>query len=107
MANTMKKSEVQSAARAAAHDILNFQSIEGLRQIGPDEYAFPAYTTPEGDTVFYSFKGAVKNWKSTEKVAAFDIEGAAAEYQEDVAFKAKVAAEKAEAKAKKIASKTK
>ena len=105
MANTMKKSEVQSAARAAAHDILNFQSIEGLRQIGPDEYAFPAYTTPEGDTVFYSFKGAVKNWKSTEKIAAFDIEGAAGDYAAEVEEKIKAAAEKAAERERKAAKK--
>lgn len=107
MATTMKKSEVQAAARAAAHEVLNFKAIEGLRQIGPDEFAFPAYTTPEGDTVYYSFKGAVKNWKSTEKVAAFDIEEAAGDYQADVEFKEKAAAEKAAEKARKAASKKK
>ena len=105
MATTMKKSEVQSATRAAAHDILNFQDIEGLRQIGPDEYAFPAYTTPEGDTVFYSFKGAVKNWKSTEKIAAFDIEGAAGDYAAEVEEKIKAAAEKAAERERKAAKK--
>ena len=105
MATTMKKSEVQSATRAAAHDILNFQGIEGLRQIGPDEYAFPAYTTPDGDTVFYSFKGAVKNWKSTEKVVAFDIEGAAGDYAAEVEEKIKAATEKAAERERKAAKK--
>lgn len=104
---TMKKSEVQAATRAAAHEVLNFKGIEGLRQIGPDEFAFPAYTTPEGDTVYYSFKGAVKNWKSTEKVTAFDIEEAAADYQADVESKEKAAAEKAAERERKLAAKKK
>lgn len=105
MATTMKKSEIQTAAREVAHKIMNFEGIEGLRQIGPDEYAFPAYTTPDGDTVFYSFKGAVKNWKSTEKVTAFDIEGAAGDYAAEVEEKIKAAAEKAAERERKAAKK--
>lgn len=107
MATTMKKSEIQVETRRFAHDIMNLNQIEGLVQIGADEYVFPAYTTPDGDTVYYGFKGAVKNWRATEKVPAFDPNVAAEDFRADQEFKAQQAAAKAEAKARKAASKSK
>lgn len=107
MANTMKKSEVLANARESALSTLGLLDIPGVRQIGPCEFAFPAGESPDGETVYARVKVSAANYKATEKIPAFDIEGAAGDYAAEVEEKAKAAAEKAAERERKAASKRK
>ena len=107
MANSkMKLSDVQAIARESAHEAMGLSNFPvELHQIGPDEYAFVATVLEDGTPVFYSFKGAVKRYNSTDKVQAFDVDAAVADYAEMVAEANRKAEAKADEKARKLAKK--
>ena len=107
MANkSTKLTDVQAIARTEAHKAMGLDNFPvELHQIGPDEYAFVAATLDDGTEVYYSFKGAVKRYNSTEKVSAFDVEAAVADYAETVAEANRKAEAKADEKARKLAKK--
>ena len=108
MANSkMKLSDVQAIARESAHEAMSLSNFPvELHQIGPDEYAFVATVLEDGTPVFYSFKGAVKRYNSTDKVQAFNVDAAVADYEEEKKEAERKANVKAEEKARKLAKKT-
>ena len=90
MATTMKKSEIQATAKA---NIIAEIIPDTARQIGAATYAMP--TEVDGITCWVKIALTCGNPIGTEKVPAFDIEQACADWEKVKAEKEQAAAEKA------------
>ena len=100
MATTMKKSEIQATAKAS---IIAEIIPDTARQIGAATYAMP--TEVDGVTCWVKIALTCGNPIGTEKVPAFDIEQACADWEEEKADKERAAAEKAAEKERKAQAK--
>ena len=80
MATTMKKSEIQATAKA---NIIAEIIPNTARQIGAATYAMP--TEVDGITCWVKIALTCGNPIGTEKVPAFDIEQACADWEEEKA----------------------
>lgn len=96
MSATMKKAEILSAAKS---NVISAILPEGARQIGASTFALS--TEVDGVTCWVKVAFTCANPIATEKVPAFDIEGACGDWEEERERKERVAAEKAAEKERK------
>lgn len=103
MSTTMKKSEMLAAIKADAVAKLPFEEI-GAVQIGVGLWAVPGPTI-DGIQTYAKVSVTAANPIGTEKVPAFDLDEAVADWQDECEEREAKAKEKAEAKAKREAEK--
>ena len=100
MSTTMKKAEILSTAKA---NVIGAILPDSARQIGAATYAIP--TEVDGVPCWVKVAFTCANPIATEKVPAFDIEGACGDWEEERERKERGAAEKAAEKERKAAEK--
>lgn len=101
MATTMKKSEITSAIRATALEKLNLDAL-GAVQIDTGVWAIPTGEV-DGLTTYAKVAVTAANPTGTEKVPAFDLDEAVADWQAECEEREAKAKAKAEEKARKAA----
>ena len=94
----MKKTEIQALVKSALLEKAS-ALLDGATQVGSSKYVMPFEV--DGAVIYGEVSFAVKNWVTTEKTNAFDLDEAVSEYE----AKLLEAEEKAKAKAAERAEK--